>query len=95
MPVQPPPETSLLLYQSREAIAVFADSDVLEAAVTALEIAGFERAAISVLGAGIDLLKPGLGEMEALVGRPLPDPAEVRALDAAGAARTSRRATGT
>lgn len=85
MPVYPPPETSLLLYQSREAVAVFADSD-------ALEIAGFDRAAISALGAGINLLKPSLGEIQALVGRFLPDPAaraaDARALIAAGAART-------
>ena len=51
MPAEPPPETGLLIYQSREAVAVFADPDALEAAVTALEIAGFDRAAISVLGA--------------------------------------------
>ena len=89
MPAQPPPETSLLLYQSREAVAVFADSDALEAAVTALEIAGFDRAAISVPGAGIDLLKPSLDQWGALVGRSLPDPAaqaaEARAPVAAGA----------
>jgi len=51
MPAEPPPETGLLIYQSREAVAVFADPDALESAVTALEIAGFDRAAISVLGA--------------------------------------------
>jgi 6-phosphofructokinase 2 len=43
------------------------------------------------LGAGIDLLKPSLGELESLVGRPLADPAaqaaEARALVKGGAAR--------
>lgn len=43
------------------------------------------------LGAGIDLLKPSLGELESLVGHPLSDPAaqaaEARALVASGAAR--------
>jgi len=45
----------------------------------------------ATLGAGIDLLKPSLGELESLVGRSLSDPAaqaaEARALVAAGAAR--------
>jgi len=45
----------------------------------------------AALGAGIALLKPSLGELESLVGRPLPDPAaqeaEALALVRAGAAR--------
>lgn len=51
MPTEPSPESGALIYQSREAVGVFADPDALEAAVTALESAGFDRAAISVLGA--------------------------------------------
>ena len=50
MAAEQPPETGVLIYQSREAVAVFADADALEAAVSALEVAGFDRAAISVLG---------------------------------------------
>ncbi len=45
----------------------------------------------ATLGAGVDLLKPSLGELESLAGRSLSDPAaqaaEARALVAAGAAR--------
>lgn len=62
MPAQPLPETSLLLYQSCEGVAVFPDSDRLEAAVTALEIAGFDRAAISVLGAA-DKVRERIGRI--------------------------------
>lgn len=36
-------------YPVREAVGVFANSDSLEAAVDALEVAGFDRAAVSVL----------------------------------------------
>jgi hypothetical protein len=39
------PETD----DAREAVAVFPDSDALEAAIDALEVSGFDRAAISVL----------------------------------------------
>lgn len=51
MPTEPSPDSGKLIYDSREAVGVFADPDALEAAVTALESAGFDRAAISVLGA--------------------------------------------
>ncbi|MDE2583566.1 MAG: hypothetical protein KGL52_18170 [Rhodospirillales bacterium] len=37
-------------YRSREAVGVFPDADALEAAVDQLEISGFDRARISVLG---------------------------------------------
>lgn len=37
-------------YRAREAVGVFGDPDVLEAAVDELEVSGFNRAAISVLG---------------------------------------------
>lgn len=37
-------------YRAREAVGVFPDPDALEAAVSDLEVSGFDRAAISVLG---------------------------------------------
>jgi VIT1/CCC1 family predicted Fe2+/Mn2+ transporter len=41
--------TATWTYRARETVGVFADPDALEAAVDALERAGFDRAAISVL----------------------------------------------
>ena len=45
-------ETETRKFWVREAVGVFADPDALEAAVNELGIAGFSRAAISVLAAG-------------------------------------------
>lgn len=39
-------------YRAREAVGVFSDPDALEAAVDALEVSGFDRAAVSVLATG-------------------------------------------
>lgn len=49
-------------YNVREAVGLFADPDALEAAVDELEIAGFDRAGISVLGAG-DEVKERIGHL--------------------------------
>jgi len=63
-------ETETRKYWIREAVGVFADPDVLEAAVNELGIAGFSRAAISVLAAGatakdrIDVVYHGVKEIE-------------------------------
>jgi VIT1/CCC1 family predicted Fe2+/Mn2+ transporter len=43
------PDEVTALYRAREAVGVFADPDALEAAVDELEIAGFDRAGISIL----------------------------------------------
>lgn len=45
-----PPGADPWTYRAREAVAVFANADALEAAVTELKTSGFDRAAISVLG---------------------------------------------
>ncbi len=45
-------DTASRSYRAREAVAVFSDPDALEAAVDALEVSGFDRAAISVLATG-------------------------------------------
>ena len=72
------PETGALTYRSREAVAVFADGDALEAAVTALGIAGFDRAAISVLGAE-DKVRARIGRVYAAVAEIEDDPRAPRA----------------
>jgi hypothetical protein len=46
--VQAKPEDSAWVYPASEAVGVFASAEALEAAVDALERAGFDRAAISV-----------------------------------------------
>ncbi len=66
------------IYQSREAVAVFADPDALEAAVTALGIAGFDRAAISVLGAA-DKVRERIGRIYETVREIEDDPRVPRA----------------
>lgn len=51
LPMPPdPPAAEAWSYRAREAVAVFPGADALEAAVTDLEMSGFDRAAISVLG---------------------------------------------
>lgn len=64
------PSPGASVYLVREAVAVFPDADALEAAVNDLQIAGFNRAGISVLGSAASVrerighLYRSVGEIE-------------------------------
>ncbi len=68
-----------LTYRAREAVGVFSDPNALETAVNELEVSGFDRASISVLGSDAEVRKR--------VGRPYGNVAEIE--DDARAPRAS------
>lgn len=73
-------------YRAKEAVGVFADANALEAAVQELEIAGFDRASISVL-AGEGKVRERIGHLYSSVADAADDP---RAPRAAFVSRDSR-----
>lgn len=71
--VETMPDDATTGYIAREAVAVFADADALEAAVDELEISGFDRGAVSVL-ASDKTVRDRLGRLYRSVGEIMDDP---------------------